>query len=214
MSTAERPLNAQLLTGTDLYGTVVQRRMLGATREVLVATANLKAMLVEGPRGFEPVVDAFARLGGRGVTVRLLHADKPSRAFTQAFARKAKALRDVLTLRVCPRVHLKMVMVDRQWVYVGSANMTGAGLGAKGEHRRNFEVGMGTSDPEVLDHMLALFEAIWSGAECAQCGLYDLCPGPLGPRAPALARRSRRKSAQGPAGITLGRSRRLPRLEG
>ena len=36
-----------------------------------------------------------------------------------------------LHLRRCPRVHLKTVVVDGSWMYLGSANLTGAGLEAQ-----------------------------------------------------------------------------------
>ena len=59
-------------------------------------------------------------------------------------------------------------------------------------------------DFEVIDRTTALFESVWSGAECRTCKLRDLCPDPIGP-APERARRSRER------GIELGRPRRLRR---
>ncbi len=55
---------------------------------------------------------------------------------------------------------------DGSLLYLGSANFTGAGLGAKGESRRNFEAGILTDDDGLLDELQAGFQAIWSGAEC------------------------------------------------
>ena len=49
-------------------------------------------------------------------------------------------------LRACPRLHLKAMIVDGATLYLGSANWTGAGLGAKGVGRRNFELGIVTRD--------------------------------------------------------------------
>jgi phosphatidylserine/phosphatidylglycerophosphate/cardiolipin synthase-like enzyme len=89
-------------------------------------------------------------------------------------------------MRLCPRVHLKAVIVDGTHLYLGSANWTGAGLGAKGEHRRNFELGIVTQDHGLLDEVQGLYERIWRGAECAACKLRDVCPAPLD--APALPR--------------------------
>jgi hypothetical protein len=42
----------------------------------------------------------------------------------------------------------------------------------------------------------ALFEAIWSGAECASCKLRSVCPDPIGDPDPRPA-------------VRLGRARRL-----
>jgi len=90
-------------------------------------------------------------------------------------ARDAKGME----LRQCPRVHLKLIAVDGRALYLGSANFTGAGLGAKGDGRRNFEMGILTDDEVLLDASQARFDAIWRGKECGPCRLRSVCPKPL-----------------------------------
>jgi phosphatidylserine/phosphatidylglycerophosphate/cardiolipin synthase-like enzyme len=101
------------------------------------------------------------------------------------------------------------VLIDSAWLYLGSANLTGAGLGAKHTDARNFELGLVTEDFDTIDRVTALFDAVWSGAECRTCRLHEVCPDPIGegPR-----QKKKRKSGAG-GGITLGRARRfsLPR---
>ena len=82
-------------------------------------------------------------------------------------------------MRVCPRVHLKTVVVDAGLVYLGSANWTGAGLGAKGDGRRNFEMGVLTSDEQTIDYVQERYDRIWRGAECRDCRLREECEMPL-----------------------------------
>ena len=82
------------------------------------------------------------------------------------------------------------MVVDGAFVYVGSANWTGAGLGAKGTGRRNFELGFAGSDDGLLDRVQEMFDRVWRGAECKGCKLRDVCPAPLdtpraAPRSPA-----------------------------
>jgi phosphatidylserine/phosphatidylglycerophosphate/cardiolipin synthase-like enzyme len=72
-----------------------------------------------------------------------------------------------------------LIIVDGRYLYVGSANFTGAGLGVKGTHRRNFEVGIFTQDETMLDETQALFDAVWRGAPCGRCALRDRCEMPL-----------------------------------
>jgi hypothetical protein len=63
-------------------------------------------------------------------------------------------------------------------LYLGSANLTGAGLGAKGEDKRNFEFGLWTDNFELLDRVQGIFQDLWEGAPCATCKLRDVCPDP------------------------------------
>ena len=74
---------------------------------------------------------------------------------------------------------MKIVAIDGAWLYLGSANFTGAGLGAKAVGRRNFEMGIATEDEFLLDVAQGRFDQIWSGAECGSCKLRAQCPKPL-----------------------------------
>ena len=111
-----------------------------------------------------------------------------------------------MELKICPRVHFKAVLVDGAWLYLGSANLTGAGLGAKHDDARNFELGLVTEDFETIDRVSSLFEAVWGGSECTRCRHFDTCPDPIGE---GPKKRSSRRGRQ--AGVTLGRPRRLRR---
>ena len=63
-------------------------------------------------------------------------------------------------------------------------------------------------DFDTIDRATALFESVWSGAECRTCRLYDVCPDPIGPRPKKTKRRKGKQ--RGGSGLTLGRARRLP----
>ncbi len=129
---APQPVELSLLRGAELHQVVVRQRMAQARESVWVATANVKAMMVELDDGrFHPVADLFAALAKQGVEVRVLHAELPSRPFRTAFDKHSMLVRGGMTLKLCPRVHFKAVLVDGAWLYLGSANLTGAGLGAK-----------------------------------------------------------------------------------
>lgn len=60
--------------------------------------------------------------------------------------------------QLCPRVHFKHIIVDGKIAYTGSANLTGAGLGIKGSHTRNFESGIVTTDPELVEQIMKQFD--------------------------------------------------------
>ena len=75
----------------------------------------------------------------------------------------------------CPRVHFKLMIFDTETTYIGSANLTGAGMGMKSENRRNFEAGILTNDPEFVEAAINQFDKIWIGAYCKNCGRKDVC---------------------------------------
>lgn len=190
---APRPIATQLLWGRALYEEVVVARLCAARESVWISTANVKEMYIEtavrGRATYRSILEIFAELAERGVDLRILHAELPSRPFRAAFDRLQALWSGGLHLKICPRVHFKAVLVDGAWVYLGSANLTGAGLGAKHEHKRNFEQGFVTEDFDVIDQVTAHYQAIWSGAECGPCKLRDICPDPLGPALVPLRRR-------------------------
>ncbi len=203
-----RAIDAELLKGPELYQEVVLRRLAEARESVWISTANVKEMFIETGGRFRSVLELFHQLAARGVELRILHAELPSRPFRKSFEKKRTLTRGGLALKICPRVHFKCVLVDGAWVYLGSANLTGAGLGARGEHKRNFELGFVTEDFAVIDQVTALYQSVWAGGECGACKLRELCPDPLGP---ATTNSGRPRRAKGSTGIVLGRARRLGR---
>jgi phosphatidylserine/phosphatidylglycerophosphate/cardiolipin synthase-like enzyme len=189
-----RPFALELVGGRGHYERVV-RAVMEARRSVWIATANLKELMVEdaravpgrrrtvrtagrGARSYRSILEVFDELAGRAVELRILHATPPSRPFRATLSGRPRLLR-ALALRACPRVHFKLVVVDGAFVYVGSANWTGAGLGAKGTGRRNFELGFAGSDDALLDRVQETFDFVWRGSACKGCKLRDVCPAPL-----------------------------------
>lgn len=187
-----RHVTLRLLRDAEHYDEVIARGIERARVSVWVATANLKDLRVEAPVGtrarasgrYVSIVERFADLAARGVDIRVLHATDPSRPFRAQLGRLAAARQRGISIRQCPRVHLKMIAIDGALLYLGSANFTGAGLGAKGDGRRNFEAGIITDDEHLLDEMQATFQRIWSGRACKGCRLRSACPAPLDLAAP------------------------------
>lgn len=186
-----RAIAVELVGGRGHLDRVVAA-VLDAKVSVWIATANVKEMLVEDARArpgqrrslkrrgqYASILTRLDDMAARGVELRLLHAEIPSRPFRAEIARHPRLVGGGLALRRCPRVHMKLVVVDGEVLYIGSANWTGAGLGAKGSGRRNFELGVVTADAQLLDQVQAMYERVWSGGECAACKLRDECPGPL-----------------------------------
>jgi phosphatidylserine/phosphatidylglycerophosphate/cardiolipin synthase-like enzyme len=185
-----RAVDMSLVSGRGHYDTVIQA-VTEAQLSVWIATANLKELMVEDPRAapgrrrggrrgsYRSILDVFDELAGRGVELRLLHAGLPSRPFLASLARHPRLRGGGLALRTCPRLHFKAVVVDGALLYLGSANWTGAGLGAKGAGRRNFELGVVTDDTWLIDEIQGLYERVWRGRECGACKMREECGAPL-----------------------------------
>lgn len=185
----------RFVAGRALYDEVIVGGLMRARESVWIATANVKELYVERSglrRGVGSVLAVFSELHARGVELRLLHAELPSRRFRAAFDRRPELLRG-LQMRQCPRLHMKAIVVDGAWLYLGSANFTGAGLGMKGDDKRNFEVGFVTEDFELLDRVQSMFDTLWRGEPCATCKLRDVCPDPISVAAGAAAAAPRRR---------------------
>src|SRR6267154_3396341 len=97
-----RSVATELLVNGELYREVVLRKLEHARESVWIATANVKEMFVDTGSGFRSVLEVFDELRSRGVELRILHAELPSRPFRAAFDRKAALVRGGLELKICP----------------------------------------------------------------------------------------------------------------
>lgn len=170
------------LTGTELYRAVITEGVLRARRSVWIATANLKDLHVPGRgrgRRYRPILEEFGAMASDGVEFRIIHAEQPSRPFRETFDASPALVAGGVELQICPRSHWKMVIVDGELGYTGSANFTGAGIGAKGAGRRNFELGAVGRDPAFVAMLQREFDTFWMGEHCDSCRLREICPDPI-----------------------------------
>ncbi len=52
-------------------------------------------------------------------------------------------------------------------------------MGAKAERKRNFENGVLTDDPALVEPLVEQFDSVWRGAFCKDCGRRDFCSDPV-----------------------------------
>jgi phosphatidylserine/phosphatidylglycerophosphate/cardiolipin synthase-like enzyme len=173
----------ELILNGEHYSKVVTVAISGARRLLWIATSDLKDLHVgDGTRAgvFRPFLGLLAELIGAGVAVRLIHAKEPGPRFRRDFDRYPELVSsDLFERALCPRMHMKVVVVDERIAYVGSANLTGAGLGARGPNRRNFEAGVLTDDPAIIRRLMDQIDSLWLGRHCTACQCRDVCPEPL-----------------------------------
>ena len=210
-----------LVSDREHYDELVLGSMCRAKVSIWIATATLKDVRIEAPIGtaarargrYISLLEGFVSLVRAGVEIRILHGAPPSRPFRASLAAARELRAPGFELRHCPRVHLKLVVVDGAQLYLGSANLTGAGLGAKGEGRRNFEMGVVVDDDVMLDAAQSRFDRIWSGGECGSCRLRSVCPAPLDQlgKSPTLAARSTELGTKRPRAAVKRKPKRLSR---
>ena len=166
----------EFITDTQIYEQVIRGRIPKAKEFVWLATATLKDLHVEklGRKRMVPFLETLSDLVSRGVRIRLLYAREPGPRFQKDFDRYPGLLKG-LEQMVCPRVHFKSVIVDGSFAYNGSANLTGAGMGAKSSTRRNFESGIVTTDEKLLGKIMEQFDKVWTGKHCKECKRKEYC---------------------------------------
>lgn len=144
-----------------------------------IGTADIKDLYVKDGRSTKPLLEVLSDLAKRGVEIRLIHAKEPGPAFRQDFD-KYPALIEGMERVLCPRVHFKIIVFDLKAAYVGSANLTGAGLGMKGENTRNFEAGILSTNRDFVKKAAEQFDSVWMGAHCKDCKRKEFCGDPIG----------------------------------
>jgi phosphatidylserine/phosphatidylglycerophosphate/cardiolipin synthase-like enzyme len=149
-------------------------KALEAKRTLWIGTADLKDLHIKPGNRAIPFLQALAGRIEDGLDVRLIHAKEPGPRFREDFDR-FPALAKRLERMLCPRVHFKLIIIDCETVYIGSANLTGAGLGMKRSNRRNFEAGILTDEPALVEQAMQQFDEVWIGTPCETCGRTDYC---------------------------------------
>ena len=165
------------ISNTAHYKEVLSR-VQSVKHTLWIGTADIKDLYVEVGKEKKPFLAVLSGLIRRGVEVRLIHAKEPGPNFREDFD-KYTVLYDRLERVLCPRVHFKMLVFDSKEVYVGSANLTGAGIGMKGEDKRNFEAGILTDNTAIVEQAMNQFDEVWIGRHCKKCKRREFCIDPI-----------------------------------
>lgn len=163
----------------DIYKKVILEKVPFAKEFLWIGTSDIKDMYVHknkkmGSSGMIPFLEVMSDLIQKGVSVRLIHAKEPGPNFRKDFD-KYPVLFEGLERMLCPRVHFKIIIVDGIFAFSGSANLTGAGLGAKSVRKRNFESGIITDDMHIIESVMEQFDSVWMGLHCDKCSRKEYC---------------------------------------
>ncbi|MDD4148869.1 MAG: phospholipase D-like domain-containing protein [Bacteroidales bacterium] len=164
----------KLITDKEIYTSVIIGKIPKAKKYLWIGTADMKDMYINKNGKMRPFLELLADLIKKGVKIRLIHAKEPGKNFMQDFD-KYPVLFNGLERMLCPRVHFKHIIIDGNFAYSGSANLTGAGMGSKSETRRNFEAGFITDEQEHIDAISQQFDDVWIGKHCKLCNRKEYC---------------------------------------
>ncbi len=170
-------MNIEYIENQDHYDKVLAR-VAAVKKSLWIGTADIKDLHVKSGNSTEPFLGVLAKLLKRGVEIRLIHAKEPGPAFREDFDRYP-ILKTGLERMLCPRVHFKILIFDFNTAYIGSANLTGAGIGMKSSNRRNFEAGILSDDSALVEAAIEQFDSVWRGAYCGKCGRKQFCSDPI-----------------------------------
>ena len=167
-------MSTEFVTGSEIYKKVIQDKIPLARKFLWLGTSDLKDLYVKKGSKMVPFLEILSDLVKKGVEIRLIHAKEPGEAYRNDFDKYPLLIKGMERM-LCPRVHFKIAVVDGVFAYAGSANLTGAGMGAKSDNRRNFENGIITDDPKLVAQIMDQYDGVWMGSKCKKCGRKQFC---------------------------------------
>ena len=154
--------------------TRVFERVKTVKKQLWIGTADIKDLHVKQGNSTVSFLKILSDLILKGVEVRLIHAKEPGPNFRKDFD-KYHTLINGLERVLCPRVHFKLMIFDLEAAYIGSANLTGAAMGMKSINTRNFEAGILSSEPILVERAINQFDEVWMGRFCTTCKRKTYC---------------------------------------
>ena len=166
----------RLIINENHYHEVIER-ICAAKSSIKIMTANfrrfnLKPTDSQGDhyKDGTPFIKYLMAKAVQGVSVQII-CSEPSSTFSEEWKDYYRQMMNpkLFEYKYCDRNHAKVVIIDDKLAYVGSANVTPAGLGQGIFTPGNFEAGMITENQELVSSVNTLFSSIWDNNRCKGC---------------------------------------------
>ncbi len=152
----------------DSFEHIVHNGFLRAKQHIWFTSAKTTDFMIPNPRTKEALQfsQRLFQLAKRGIKIKFILSPKEAE---KKFYQKLKDVENI-EFKFCYNLHMKIVLVDNTWLYFGSANLTGAGLGSRTRKgKNNFEVGTITINQRAIEAIEYQLQQIWNGNECKGC---------------------------------------------
>ena len=172
----------RLIVNNNHYEEVIQRICL-AKSSIKILTGDFKRFRLkpsveqgENYNDGTPFVKSLIEKAENGVSVQIL-CSRPSKYFAEELDNYYQQMEstDNFEYVYCIRNHAKVIIVDDELAYVGSANVTPAGLGQGLISPGNFEAGILTNNSELVSSIIDYFAMVWDANSCTGCHRADQC---------------------------------------
>lgn len=168
-------VNLDILINEEIYNRVIKKEIPKTKYTLLIATAYTKQTTIDLVKGKRtPFIKLIDDLLRKKVNVFLLLAAKPSKVFMETL-KLFPRVEERMQVRLCARNHNKVILIDNKKLYLGSANLTGAGIGSKSKNKRNFEFGIFTQNRHLIKTISDDLMKIWNYKYCEKCKTKKLC---------------------------------------
>lgn len=168
----------RLITNKSHYEEVVER-ICSAKSSIKIMTANFKRFRLEHTEEQAmfygtPFIERLMEKAVQGVSVQII-CSMPSQSFTKEWMDYFQQMNNLklFEYKFCERNHAKVFIFDDKLAYVGSANVTRAGLRQDTSSQLNIEAGILTEDPELVSSIRSFFSEIWNSKWCSECHIDD-----------------------------------------
>lgn len=161
------PSGTRLITNKEHYDEVV-KRICEAKSSVKIMTANfkrfrLKPTAIQGKNYTDgtPFIGYLMKKAVKGVSVQII-CSKPSKTFTEEYQEYYHQMGKpkLFEYKIREGNHAKIYIVDDKIAYIGSANVTKAGI--RQLEDANYEAGILTDNPELVSSILDFFLMAWA----------------------------------------------------
>jgi phosphatidylserine/phosphatidylglycerophosphate/cardiolipin synthase-like enzyme len=171
-----------LILNDNHYEEVIER-ICTAKTSIRIMTANFKRFNLKPTqkqgvnyKDGTPFIKYLMTKAVQGVSVQII-CSRPSQNFLKEWQEYYKQMGrpGLFDYEFCERNHAKIIIIDDRLAYIGSANVTPAGLGQGTFSPGNFEAGILTSNPQIISSLKAHFAKIMNEEYCSSCHRAEKC---------------------------------------